>query len=142
MSEEIKEYIKNELKGIDPRKYFQLQEFTNHGLLTKSSEEIIKEFNYLYDRNDNPKCKPCSISRYRNSLYNTKDYWQKLIKKYNLNMEEELKKLEDMLEGKLNVDDELTTEDINAICDLNLDDDKSENVEEKVVKQEKRKKKK
>lgn len=124
MEEEIKDYINRELKGIDPRKLKQLIEFSKNGLIKKTGEELVEEFNYLFDRNDNPKCKSCALSRYRNSLYSTKDYWTKVYKKYDIDMENAIKIIEKMLEGKLDKSNALTEDEINEIC--KLDDDVDE----------------
>lgn len=92
MIENKEEYIKKELKGIDPVKLKYAIEFTSNGLLKKSGEDIIKGFNFIFGRNENPSCKPCSISRYKDSIYSFVEYGNKVYSKYGINLEDELAK--------------------------------------------------
>lgn len=92
MIENKEEYIKKELKGIDPVKLKYAIEFTSNGLLKKSGEDIIKGFNFIFGRNENPSCKPCSISRYRNAIYSFVEYGNKVYSKYGINIQDELAK--------------------------------------------------
>lgn len=93
MIENKDEYIKKELKGINPVKLEYAINATSNGLLRMSGEDIITAFNYIFDKNENPSCKPCSLSRYRNSIYSFVEYGTKVYSKYGINLKDELAKL-------------------------------------------------
>lgn len=92
MIENKDEYIKKELKGINPVKLEYAINATSNGLLRMSGEDIITAFNYIFDKNENPSCRPCSISRYRNSIYSFVEYGTKVYSKYGINLKDELAK--------------------------------------------------
>lgn len=81
----------------NPIKLKKALEFGSKGLLRRNIKELIEMSNYLFDKNDDPEkiCAPCSITRYRNVISNFCEKGKKYFAANKLDIEEEVKKLEE-----------------------------------------------
>lgn len=84
-------------KGYSPLKMKYAMDFVgNTVLLTKSVEELVEAYNYLFDKHENPttvSCSNCSKERYRRVILRYLDYGKQIYQKFGINLEEELKGL-------------------------------------------------